>query len=325
MKPLLQVTDLRKFYPVKPPVKAVDGVTFSVFPGETLGLVGESGSGKSTTGRLCLRLAGEKTGGQVLFEGIDLYDLRPRELRRLRPRLQMVFQDPYSSLSPRLTVGQLLSEGVRAHGILPGKLIPDYVNQTLERCGLPAHCTVRYPHEFSGGQRQRIAIARALALKPRFLVCDEAVSALDVTAQGKIVALLQQLQEAENLSYLFISHDLGVVRRLSHRVAVMYRGRIVELADTDDLYETPAHPYTRALLAAVLPKMPGKALLPDFTGGIPTAPDMGCPYHTQCKYAMGGLCDKYIPFLTQIAPGHQCACHLHQDHCHPEQSEGSPS
>ena len=313
MKALLQVTDLRKFYPGRPEVRAVDGVTFSVFPGETLGLVGESGCGKSTTGRLCLRLGGEKTGGQVLFEGVDIYDLKPKELRRLRPRMQMVFQDPYSSLSPRLTVAQLMEEGVRTHGIVPGKLVPDYVSQVLQRCGLsPAHKD-RFPHEFSGGQRQRIAIARALALKPRFVVCDEAVSALDVTVQKKIVKLLQELQEAEGLSYLFISHDLSVVRRISHRVAVMYLGRIVELADTHDLYETPAHPYTRALLAAVLPRQPGKAVLPDFGGGIPTTPDMGCPYHTRCSYAMGGICDKYIPFLRQIAPGHLCACHLHTE------------
>ena len=313
MKPLLQVTDLRKFYPGKPEVKAVDGVSFSVFPGQTLGLVGESGSGKSTTGRLCLRLGGEKTGGQVLFEGVDIYDLKPRELRRLRPRMQMVFQDPYSSLSPRLTVAELLSEGVRAHGIVPGKLIPDYVNQTLERCGLPAHYTHRYPHEFSGGQRQRIAIARALALKPRFVVCDEAVSALDMAAQKKIVTLLKTLQAEEGLSYLFISHDLGVVRQLSHRVAVMYLGRIVELADTADLYENPAHPYTQALLAAVLPRQPGKATLQESSGGIPGSADRGCPYHTRCRYAMAGICDKYIPFLTEIAPDHLCACHLHTE------------
>jgi len=194
MKPLVQVTDLRKFYPGKPPVKAVDGVSFSVFPQETLGLVGESGCGKSTTGRLTLRLGGEKTGGQVLFDGIDLYDLKPKELRRLRPQLQIVFQDPYSSLSPRLTVEELMTEGVRTHSIVPQKLAADYVSEVMVRCGLHPGHKDRFPHEFSGGQRQRIAIARALALKPRFLVCDEAVSALDVTVQTQIVDLLQQLQ-----------------------------------------------------------------------------------------------------------------------------------
>jgi len=313
MKPLVQVTDLRKFYPGKPPVKAVDGVSFSVFPQETLGLVGESGCGKSTTGRLTLRLGGEKTGGQVLFDGIDLYDLKPKELRRLRPQLQIVFQDPYSSLSPRLTVEELMTEGVRTHSIVPQKLAADYVSEVMVRCGLHPGHKDRFPHEFSGGQRQRIAIARALALKPRFLVCDEAVSALDVTVQTQIVDLLQQLQAQQQLSYLFISHDLSVVERISHRVAVMYLGRIVELATTKDLYQTPAHPYTQALLAAVLPREPGKAILPEVRGGIPTAPGAGCPYHTRCRHAMAGICDRYIPFLTQIAPGHFCAGHLHTE------------
>ena len=310
MKPLVQVTDLRKFYPGKPEVRAVDGVSFQIFPGETLGLVGESGCGKSTTGRLILRIGGEKTGGTVLFDGMDLYDLRPRELRRLRPRLQPVFQDPYSSLSPRLTVAQLMLEGVLTHSIVPSKTAEDYTSHILERCGLNPSLKNRYPHEFSGGQRQRIAIARALALKPDFVVCDEAVSALDVSVQAQIVNLLQSLQQEQKLSYLFISHDLSVVEHLSHRVAVMYLGRIVETAPTKMLYAAPAHPYTQALMAAVLPPEPGHPLPQIRPGSAGQTPE-GCPYHPRCPHAMAGICDKFIPFLQEIAPDHFCACHLH--------------
>ena len=313
MKPLVQVQDLRKFYPGKPEIRAVDGVSLEIYPGETLSLVGESGCGKSTTGRLILRLGGAKTGGKVYFDGMDLYDMRPKELRRLRRRLQPVFQDPYSSLSPRLTVAQLMAEGVRTHCIVPQRQTQDYVDTVLQRCGLQPAIKNRFPHEFSGGQRQRIAIARALSLKPDFVVCDEAVSALDVSVQAQIVNLLQDLQQEQNMSYLFISHDLSVVEHLSHRVAVMYLGRIVELAPTRELDAAPAHPYTRELLSAVLPPEPGRPL-PEISPGSPGGLPRGCAYHTRCRYAMAGTCDRYIPFLQEISPGHFCACHLHTNH-----------
>ena len=315
MDEILRVENLKKYYPTGGggAIKAVDGLSFAIAKGTTMALVGESGCGKSTAGRMILRLGGEKTGGQVLFQGRDIYSLSKKALRRLRPQMQMVFQDPFSSLSPRLTVGQLLSEGVRAHGILPGKLIPDYVNQTLERCGLPAHCTVRYPHEFSGGQRQRIAIARALALKPRFLVCDEAVSALDVTAQGKIVALLQQLQAQENLSYLFISHDLSVVEHMCDRVGVMYLGSLVEEASTEALYRQPLHPYTRALLSAIPVPDPNAKRQRILLGGSPPSPvdpPRGCKFHTRCPHAMD-ICTRETPPWQQVYPDHFCACYLY--------------
>ena len=312
-KPLLQVTDLKKYYTHgKSTVKAVDGVSFHIEQGSTLALVGESGCGKSTTGRLLLRLAGSKTDGQVLFRGQDLYALGRESLRRLRPKMQLIFQDPFSSLSPRMPIGELIAEGVREHGIVPRQETAAYVAKMLDRCGLTAGCQSRYPHEFSGGQRQRIAIARALSLQPEFVVCDEPVSALDVSVQAQIVNLLQQLQQEYGLSYLFISHDLSVVEHLCDRVAVMYLGRIVEMADTDQLYRQPLHPYTRALFSAIPQPDPDKPLQPELLSGAvpsPAAVPPGCRFHTRCPYAME-VCRRSDPELTEVAPGHFCACHL---------------
>jgi len=313
-KPLVQVTDLKKYYPMAGGgvVKAVDGVSFSIGKGIALALVGESGCGKSTTGRLLLRLAGHKTGGQVLFRGQDIYALGREPLRRLRPKMQLIFQDPFSSLSPRMPIGELIAEGVREHKLVPRQEISAYVSQMLDRCGLPDSCKSRYPHEFSGGQRQRIAIARALSLQPEFVVCDEPVSALDVSVQAQIINLLQSLQQERELSYLFISHDLSVVEHLCDRVAVMYLGRIVEMADTEPLYREPLHPYTRALFSAIPVPDPDKPLQPELLSGSvpsPADPPSGCRFHTRCPYAME-ICRRIDPQLREVAPGHFCACHL---------------
>ena len=315
MNPLVQVRDLQKFYSAgKDTVRAVDGVSFSIPKGTVLGLVGESGCGKSTTGRLLLRLGGEKTGGEVLFDGQDLYQLSKKELRRLRPRLQPVFQDPYSSLSPRMPVGHQIAEAVLCHGIVPKLPLSGYVDSVMERCGLQPGHKNRYPHEFSGGQRQRIGIARALALKPDFLVCDEPVSALDVSVQAQIVTLLKELQRSEHLTMLFISHDLSVVEHICDQVAVMYLGKIVEQADTQTLYSDPLHPYTRGLFAAIPVPDPGKRLaFAPVQGSIPSPTDVpkGCPFHPRCPHAVKDLCDQRVPFLEEKVPGHLCACHLY--------------
>ena len=282
---ILQVTDLKKYYG---PVKAVDGVSFSILRGTTMGLVGESGCGKSTTGRVILRLAGEKTDGKVLFEGRDIYALSRQELRRLRPKMQLIFQDPFSSLSPRLSVGQLIGEGPATHGIVPKKELQRYVEDIMVQCGLQPAQKNRYPHEFSGGQRQRICIARALALQPDFIVCDEPVSALDVSVQAQIVNLLQDLQEKKGLTYLFISHDLSVVEHICDTVGVMYLGKLVEYAPKKALFDQPLHPYTKALLSAIpIPDpavKPGKILL---SGSLPSPadPPNGCRFHTRCPHA----------------------------------------
>lgn len=310
---ILQVTNLKKYYG---PVKAVDGVSFSIPRGTTMGLVGESGCGKSTTGRMILRLAGEKTGGQVLFEGQDIYALTPRKLRRLRPKMQMIFQDPFSSLSPRLPVGELIGEGVLAHKLLPPKELNNYVDDIMHQCGLQPYHKNRYPHEFSGGQRQRICIARALALRPDFMVCDEAVSALDVSVQAQIVNLLQDLQAQRGLTYLFISHDLSVVEHICDNVGVMYLGKLVEQAPTGALFKNPLHPYTKALLSAIpIPdpdRRPERILL---SGSLPSPadPPSGCRFHTRCPHAME-VCPHQMPRWQEVEPGHFCACHLY-DKC----------
>ena len=314
-KPILQVEELKKYYPIKGgAVKAVDGVSFAIYKGTTLGLVGESGCGKSTTGRMLLRLAGEKTGGNVFFEGLDIYALPPAQLRKLRPKMQLIFQDPFSSLSPRLPVGELIAEAVREHKLVPRSQLNDHVDRIMEQCGLQSAYKNRYPHEFSGGQRQRICIARALALQPDFIVCDEPVSALDVSVQAQIVNLLKQLQRQYGLTYLFISHDLSVVEHICHRVAVMYLGKLVEQADTRQLYENPLHPYTRTLLSAVaLPDPDQKIQAPVLSGGVPSPadPPKGCPFHPRCPHAMD-ICTRIMPPLSQITPGHLCACHLYK-------------
>ncbi len=256
---ILMVNELKKYFPIKGGmvsrtkgyVKAVDGVTFNLKRGTTMGLVGESGCGKTTTGRTILRLSGEKTGGQVLFNGKEVYDLSHEEMRALRTKMQIIFQDPFSSLSPRLPVGEIIGEAVREHKLVPKAEFNDYIDQVMDNCGLQPFHKDRYPHEFSGGQRQRICIARALALNPEFVVCDEPVSALDVSIQAQIINLLNELQEKYSLTYLFISHDLSVVEHISDTVGVMYLGNLVEYGDTADIFKNPLHPYTKALFSAI--------------------------------------------------------------------------
>ena len=251
---ILQVKDLKKYFPIKGgmlsrvvgQVKAVDGVTFNLSRGQTMGLVGESGCGKTTTGRVILRLYKEKTGGDILFEGKEVYDLNTKQLRDLRTQMQIIFQDPFSSLSPRLPVGEIIGEAVREHGLVSKEEYNDYVDKVMDDCGLMSYQKERYPHEFSGGQRQRICIARALALNPKFVVCDEPVSALDVSIQAQIINLLKELQEKRGLTYLFISHDLSVVEHISDMVGVMYLGNLVEYGKKEDIFDHPAHPYTKS-------------------------------------------------------------------------------
>ncbi|MBQ6839451.1 MAG: ATP-binding cassette domain-containing protein [Oscillospiraceae bacterium] len=310
---ILEVRELRKYYPG--PVKAVDGVSFSIRRGTTMGLVGESGCGKTTTGRMILRLGGEKTGGEVIFNGQDVYALSKRQLRSLRPKMQIIFQDPFSSLSPRLPVGEIIAEAVREHKLVPKKELSSYVDNVMERCGLQSFHKNRYPHEFSGGQRQRIGIARALALRPEFIVCDEPVSALDVSVQAQIVNLLKELQRQDGLTYLFISHDLSVVEHICDTVGVMYLGNLVEYASTDKLFAKPLHPYTRALFSAI--PVPDPDHQPDrqvLEGSIPSPadPPSGCKFHPRCPHAMD-ICKVEFPIWREAEPGHFCACHLYPE------------
>ena len=323
MDNIVEVRNLKKYYPIKSglfgkanrQVKAVDGVSFHIRRGSTMGLVGESGCGKSTTGRILLRLAGEKTDGQVLFDGQDIYDLSPRQLRALRPKMQIIFQDPFSSLSPRLPVSELIGEAVREHKIVPKAELSSHIDHVMDICGLQPFHKNRYPHEFSGGQRQRICIARALALNPEFIVCDEPVSALDVSIQAQIVNLLKDLQREYHLTYLFISHDLSVVEHICDTVGVMYLGNLVEYADTDDLYRKPLHPYTQALFSAIpVPDPDHKVSRIILEGSIPSPadPPSGCKFHTRCPKRMD-ICSRVVPELTEVEPGHTCACHLYKE------------
>ena len=316
---ILKVENLKKYFPIKAGifsktvgyVKAVDDVSFELKKGETLGLVGESGCGKSTTGRTVLRLL-QKTEGSVNFEGNDVYALNKKDLRNLRPKMQMIFQDPYSSLNPRLSVGELVGEALLDHKICSKGEMADKVASTIERCGLAKYHMKRYPHEFSGGQRQRIGIARALILNPSFIVADEPVSALDVSIQSQIINLLCELQEEKGFSYLFISHDLSVVKHISHRVGVMYLGSLVELAPKNELYDNPVHPYTKALLSAVpIPDPTLKRERIILKGDIPSPanPPKGCKFHTRCPYAID-KCSKEIPVYKNIGNEHWVACHL---------------
>jgi peptide/nickel transport system ATP-binding protein len=321
--PLLEVHDLEVHFPITEgivlerrvgAVRAVDGVDLSVAKGETLGLVGESGCGKTTVGRAVLRLI-PSTGGSIVFDGEDITSLGGERLRRLRRRMQMIFQDPFSSLDPRQSVGAILAEPLRTHGVAAdGRTLDGRVRELLDVVGLPANAGARYPHEFSGGQRQRVGIARALALQPDFIVADEPVSALDVSIQAQIVNLLEDLQARFDLTYLVIAHDLAVVRHISDRVAVMYLGRIVEVAPADDLYHHPLHPYTLALLSAipipdpVVEEQRQRILL---AGDLPSPadPPPGCRFHTRCPFRQPTRCHDEVPHLRQLRPHHTVACH----------------
>ncbi len=277
-----------------------------------MGLVGESGCGKSTVGRTILRLT-EKTDGTVIYNGTDIHSLSKKELRQKRAKLQIIFQDPFSSLSPRLPVGELISEAVREHKIVPKSEIEEYIKKIMEDCGLSPSQRVRYPHEFSGGQRQRICIARALALKPDFIVCDEPVSALDVSIQAQIVNLLRELQQKYKIAYLFISHDLSVVEHICDNVGVMYLGSLVEYADTNELYKRPLHPYTKALFSAIpVPNPHKKSERMILSGTIPSPadPPSGCKFHTRCPHCME-RCKSDVPALRDVGNGHLVACHLY--------------
>jgi len=319
--PLLQVRDLVKRFPVRSgllrrttgQVHAVDGVSFELLEGQTLGVVGESGCGKSTMGRCILRLI-EPTSGQVVFDGQDVTAADRSSLRALARQMQIIFQDPFASLNPRMTVGAIIGEGLVIHGLARNRTeVADRVAELLTMVGLSKDQMRRYPHEFSGGQRQRIGIARALAVQPRLIVCDEAVSALDVSIQAQVINLLQDLQEQLGLTYVFIAHDLSVVEHASNRVAVMYLGRIVEMADARDLYAQPRHPYTESLLSAVpVPDPTVKRRRIVLQGDVPSpiSPPSGCHFHTRCPIAQKGLCDRERPQLKDVGAGHTVACHL---------------
>ena len=318
---LLDVKGLKMHFPITEGVvfnklvglvKAVDGVDLHIRRGETLGLVGESGCGKTTTGRCILQLE-RPTEGEIVFEGVDLTTLGQVELREYRQKIQVIFQDPYSSLNPRMKIGAIIDEPMYVHGIEPdARKRKNRVSELLSVCGLNPKMADRYPHEMSGGQRQRVGIARALSLKPDFIICDEPVSALDVSIQAQIINLLEDLRDEYNLTYLFIAHDLSVVRHLCHRVAVMYLGRIVELADCDELYDNPMHPYTRALLSAVPapdPEIEQKRDISFVAGEVPSPinPPPGCVFHPRCPIAVEN-CSKEAPVLRELKPGHWVAC-----------------
>ncbi|GAB6138237.1 ABC transporter ATP-binding protein [Halanaerobaculum tunisiense] len=316
---ILQVNNLKKHFPITGgifnrhvnDVQAVDGLNFAVKRGETLGLVGESGCGKSTTGKVLLRLL-EATEGEVIFEGQNIHDLPKQEMRNLRKEMQMIFQDPYASLNPRMTVGEIIGEPMEIHGLASGPEKERRVKELLDKVGLQTNYSERYPHEFSGGQRQRIGIARALAVDPKIIVCDEPVSALDVSIQAQVLNLLEDLQQELDLTYIFIAHDLSVVRHISDRVAVMYLGKMAELTSRDELYDNPLHPYTKALLSAIPvadPEVERDRIILEGDVPSPIDPPTGCTFHTRCPFATD-ICQQQEPEFIEQEAGHFVACHL---------------
>ncbi|MEJ8304742.1 ABC transporter ATP-binding protein [Saccharibacillus sacchari] len=318
-EPLLQIEHLKTYFPVKSGVwgrtktyvKAVDDISLTLYSGETFGLVGESGSGKSTVGRSIVRLT-DKTAGEIAFRGKDLYGMPERELRKLRPKIQLIFQDPYSSLNPRVRIGDAIGEAMLQHGLADTSNVRERVLDVLELCGLPRYHIDRFPHEFSGGQRQRVGIARALAMNPDLIIADEPVSALDVSIQAQIINLFRKLQRERNLTYLFISHDLSVVEHLCTRIGVMYLGSMVETGTREQLFGNPLHPYTKALLSAVpvpIPKLKRERIV--LKGDIPSPvdPPSGCKFHTRCPLAFD-RCKAEIPLFRDLGDGHCVACHL---------------
>ncbi len=315
---ILEIRHLRKCFPLKKTITgkvtqeliAVDDVSFKLMPGETLGIVGESGCGKTTMGRAILKLH-QPSGGQIIFDGEDITNYNSNQMRDLRTKMQIIFQDPYSSLPPRSTVGGILSEPVEVHKIVPKDQIKDYVLELMDKCGLRDYYYERYPHEFSGGQRQRICIARALSVKPKLVICDEPVSALDVSIQAQIINLLKDLQRQMNLTYVFISHDLSVVKFISDKIGVMYLGALVEFGSKDDIFANPLHPYTDALFSAIpYPDPDVKMDRVALNGDIPSPanPPKGCRFHTRCPYATE-VCRHVVPEYKEYEPGHFAACH----------------
>ncbi|MCT4606047.1 MAG: dipeptide ABC transporter ATP-binding protein [Marinisporobacter sp.] len=318
---LLEIKDLKKYFPIKKGflankiqyVKAVDNISFHIKKGETLGLVGESGCGKSTTGRTIIRLY-EPTDGKIFFDGVDISNLSEKELQPIRNKIQMIFQDPYACLNSRMTVGDIIGEALDIHNLASGKQRTEIIHDLLSKVGLNPDHAIRYPHEFSGGQRQRIGIARALAVKPEFIICDEPISALDVSIQAQVVNMLGDLQEELGLTYLFIAHDLSMVRYISDRIGVMYLGQLVEIAGSDEIFENPAHPYTKALLSAIPIPDPDQSKIRKrilLEGDVPSPinPPNGCRFCTRCAYATK-KCSEIEPVMKDIGSGHMASCHL---------------